>query len=178
MAVFDLFVRRLPAERGFLLAAGLEQALDYLENLHFTAAELDWLTDCGRFNPSFVAWLETFRFTGDVDVLPEGTAFFANEPVFTGHRAAAPQAQLVESRLSITLSDTDCVQGRPLRAGRAKADKLLVDFGMRRAHGAGGAAGRPRQLSERFCRDRDRASRNAVRHPVFGTMAPFADSGF
>ena len=62
VAVFELFVRSLPAERGFLLAAGLEQALDYLENLRFSAAELDWLSDCGRFNPSFVAWLETLRF--------------------------------------------------------------------------------------------------------------------
>ena len=80
-AVFELFTRRLPLERNFLIAAGLEQVLDYLENLHFTAEELDWLADCGRFGPDFIAALATFRFTGTVHALPEGTAFFANEPV-------------------------------------------------------------------------------------------------
>ncbi|MCB1820876.1 MAG: nicotinate phosphoribosyltransferase, partial [Candidatus Competibacteraceae bacterium] len=97
-AVFDLFVRRLPDRRSFLLAVGLEQALDYLENLHFTAGELDWLASCGRFTPQFVASLENFRFTGEVYALPEGTAFFPNEPIL---RVTAPlsQAQLVESRL-------------------------------------------------------------------------------
>jgi nicotinate phosphoribosyltransferase len=97
-AVFELFTRRLPPERNFLVAAGLEQVLDYLENLHFTAEELDWLAQCGRFSPDFIAALAAFRFTGTVQALPEGTVFFANEPVL---RITAPlsQAQLVESRL-------------------------------------------------------------------------------
>ena len=81
MAVFELFARRLPPERGFLLAAGLEPALNWLENLHFTAEELDWLAGCGRFSPGFLASLAGFRFTGAVHALPEGTAFFADEPI-------------------------------------------------------------------------------------------------
>ena len=97
-AVFELFARRLPSEREFLLAAGLEQALDYLENMRFTTEELDWLAGHGGFNPPFVAALEDLHFTGSVHALPEGTAFFANVPILRVV-APLPEAQLVESRL-------------------------------------------------------------------------------
>ena len=134
-AVFELFVRRLPPERGFLLAAGLEQALDYLENLRFTAGELEWLAGCGRFNPDFVASLEQFRFTGEVLALPEGTAFFADEPVLRVI-APLPQAQLVESRLINLIHYQTLIASKAARCVLAAPGKLLVDFGMRRAHGA------------------------------------------
>ena len=134
-AVFELFSRRLPPERGFLLAAGLEQALDFLENLRFTAAELDWLADCGRFTPEFVAALEDFHFTGTVDALPEGTAFFANEPVLRVI-APLPQAQLVESRLINLIHFQTLITAKAARCVLAAPNTLLVDFGMRRAHGA------------------------------------------
>ena len=171
MAVFDLFVRRLPAERGFLLAAGLEQALDYLENLRFTAAELDWLTDCGRFNPSFVAWLETFRFAGDVDALPEGTVFFANEPILRVI-APLPQAQLVESRLINLLHYQTLIASKAARCVLAAPGKLLVDFGMRRAHGAEAAllAARANYLSG-FAGTATVLAGMQFGIPVFGTMA-------
>jgi nicotinate phosphoribosyltransferase len=171
VAVFDLFVRRLPAERGFLLAAGLEQALDYLENLHFTAAELDWLADCGRFKPSFVAWLETFRFTGDVDALPEGTAFFANEPLLRV-TAPLPQAQLVESRLINLLHYQTLIASKAARCVLAAPGKLLVDFGMRRAHGAEAAllAARANYLSG-FDGTATVLAGMRFGIPVFGTMA-------
>ena len=77
-AVFEFFVRRLPENRNFLLATGLEQVLDYLGNCRITPQELGWLNDCGRFSPSFVESLTNFRFTGDVWAMPEGTPFFAN----------------------------------------------------------------------------------------------------
>ena len=80
-AVFEFFVRRLPAQRNFLVAAGLEQALGFLETLSFDDAELAWLADTGRFDSAFIDHLATLRFTGDVDAMPEGTVFFANEPV-------------------------------------------------------------------------------------------------
>ncbi|MDS4070532.1 MAG: nicotinate phosphoribosyltransferase [Candidatus Competibacter sp.] len=134
-AVFELFVRRLPPERGFLLAAGLEQALDYLENLRFTAGELEWLAGCGRFSPDFVASLEQFRFTGEVLALPEGTAFFADEPVLRVI-APLPQAQLVESRLINLIHYQTLIASKAARCVLAAPGKLLVDFGMRRAHGA------------------------------------------
>src|SRR5580692_1223620 len=74
-AVFELFVRTLPARRGFLLAAGLEQALDYLENLSFSATDIAWLKSTGRFEPNLLDYLRDLRFTGDVHAMPEGTVF-------------------------------------------------------------------------------------------------------
>ena len=91
-AVFEFFVRNLPPRRGFLVAAGLEQALDYLEGLRFSAAEIDWLKSTGRFGQNLLDYLAEFRFTGDVHAMPEGTVFFANEPTLADHRAAAAGA--------------------------------------------------------------------------------------
>ena len=134
-AVFEFFVRRLPGARNFLVAAGLEQALQFLENLAFDDTELSWLADTGRFDAAFIDGLATLRFTGDVDAMPEGTVFFANEPVL---RVAAPmpQAQLVESRLINLLQYPTLVASKAARCRLAAPDALLVDFGMRRTHGA------------------------------------------
>ena len=170
-AVFELFSRRLPPERGFLLAAGLEQALDFLGNLRFTAAELDWLTDCGRFGPDFVAGLEGFRFTGAVDALPEGTAFFANEPVLRVI-APLPQAQLVESRLINLIHFQTVIASKAARCVLAAPDQLLVDFGMRRAHGAEAAllAARASYLAG-FAGTATVLAGMQFGIPLFGTMA-------
>ena len=73
-AVFELYVRRLPAQRGFLMAAGLEQALEFLEDLRFAADEIDWLKDTGRFSARTLAYLSDLRFTGDVHAMPEMAA--------------------------------------------------------------------------------------------------------
>ena len=97
-AVFEFFVRGLPARRGFLMAAGLEQTLDALEHLHFSAEDIDWLAKTGRFGDSLLDYLEHFHFTGDVHAMAEGTVFFANEPVVRV-TAPLPQAQLAETRL-------------------------------------------------------------------------------
>ena len=134
-AVFELFARRLPPERGFLLAAGLEQALDYLETLRFAPEELDWLAGCGRFSSRFVDFLAEFRFTGAMHALPEGTAFFADEPILR-ITAPLPQAQLVESRLINLLHYQTLIASKAARCVLAAPGKLLVDFGLRRAHGA------------------------------------------
>ncbi len=170
-AVFELFSRRLPPERGFLIAAGLEQALDFLGNLRFTAAELDWLTDCGRFRPEFVAALEDFRFTGAVDALPEGTAFFANQPVLRVI-APLPQAQLVESRLINLIHFQTLIASKAARCVLAAPDQLLVDFGMRRAHGAEAAllAARANYLAG-FAGTATVLAGMQFGIPVFGTMA-------
>jgi nicotinate phosphoribosyltransferase len=134
-AVFELFVRTLPPRRGFLLAAGLEPALDYLENLRFSAAELAWLKSTGRFGAQLLDYLGEFRFSGDVHAMPEGTVFFANEPILRV-TAPLPQAQFVESRLINILHFQSLVAAKAARMVLAAPDKLLVDFGMRRAHGA------------------------------------------
>ena len=134
-AVFELFSRTLPARRGFLLAAGLEQALDYLEDLSFSAEDIAWLKSTGRFEDNLLDYLRDFRFTGDVHAMPEGTAFFADEPILRV-TAPLPQAQFVESRLINILHFQSLVAAKAARAVLAAPDKLLVDFGMRRAHGA------------------------------------------
>ncbi|MCB1777633.1 MAG: nicotinate phosphoribosyltransferase [Candidatus Competibacteraceae bacterium] len=170
-AVFDLFVRRLPERRSFLLAVGLEQALGYLETLRFTAGELDWLAGCGRFTPQFVASLENFRFTGEVHALPEGTVFFPNEPIL---RVTAPlsQAQLVESRLINLLHYQTLIATKAARCVLAAPGKLLVDFGMRRAHGAEAAllAARASWLAG-FAGTATVVAGMRFGIPIFGTMA-------
>ncbi|MBL8394337.1 MAG: nicotinate phosphoribosyltransferase [Candidatus Accumulibacter sp.] len=134
-AVFEFFVRKLPEGRNFLVAAGLEQVLDYLEEARFSPEELQWLRDCGRFRADFVDSLRDWRFGGDVDALPEGTVFFADEPLL---RVVAPlrEAQLVETRIINLLQFQTMVASKAARCVLAAQDRLLVDFGLRRAHGA------------------------------------------
>lgn len=134
-AVFEFFVRKMPEQRNFLLAAGLEQAVEFLENLRFTAAELDWLARCGHFRRDFVDSLEGLRFTGGVHAMPEGTVCFPDEPIL---QVVAPirEAQLVESRLINLLQFQTMIASKAARSVLAAPGKLLVDFGMRRAHGA------------------------------------------
>jgi nicotinate phosphoribosyltransferase len=134
-AVFELFVRTLPAPRGFLLAAGLEQALDYLELLRVTPDELEWLAHDGRFSRDFLAFLGQLRFTGDVYAMPEGTVFFPPEPILR-IVAPLPQAQLVESRLLNLLHLQTMIASKAARAVLAAQGKGVIDFGFRRAHGA------------------------------------------
>jgi len=134
-AVFELFVRSLPPARGFLLAAGLEQALEYLATLRFTGEELAWVAREGRFDRAFVDYLARLRFTGDVHALPEGTVFFPDEPILRV-TAPLPEAQLVESRLLNLLHFQTLVASKAARAVLAAPGKVLVDFGLRRAHGA------------------------------------------
>ncbi len=134
-AVFEFFVRRLPARRGFLLAAGLEDALDYLETLRFSAAEIGWLKSTGRFRDNLLDYLSTFRFTGDVHAIPEGSVCFPNEPLIR-ITAPLPQAQLVESRLINILHFQTLIASKAARMVLAAPGKILSDFGLRTAHGA------------------------------------------
>src|SRR5213594_3987233 len=134
-AVFEFFVRKLPPRREFLVAAGLEQALSYLENLRFTPGELDWIAKSGRFSTALVDYLTQFRFTGDVHAMPEGTVFFPDEPILRV-TAPLPQAQLVESRLINLLHFQTLIASKAARSVLVGPGNLLVDFGLRRAHGA------------------------------------------
>jgi len=134
-AVFELFVRKLPDQRGFLMAAGLAQVLEFLEGLRATQAELDWLAATKRFSAAFLEWLAKLRFTGDVDALPEGTAFFPDEPLLRV-TAPLPQAQLVETRLINLAHFETVIASKAARMVLAAPGKQLVDFGLRRAHGA------------------------------------------
>lgn len=134
-AVFECFVRKLPPNRNFMMAAGLEQVLDYLEDLRFGSEDLDWLMKSGRFSRAFVDHLASLRFTGDVHATPEGTIFFPSEPVLRV-TAPLPEAQLVESRIINLLHYQTLVASKAARSLLAAPGKLVVDFGFRRAHGA------------------------------------------
>jgi nicotinate phosphoribosyltransferase len=134
-AVFEFFVRRLPQRRGFLLAAGLADALDYLETLQFSKAEIDWLAGTGRFRNNLLDYLERFRFTGDVHAIAEGTVCFPNEPLLRV-TAPLPQAQLVETRLINILNFQTLIASKAARMVLAAPGKSLADFGLRTAHGA------------------------------------------
>jgi nicotinate phosphoribosyltransferase len=132
-AVFELFVRKLPRARRFLLAAGLEQALEYLEGLHFDDGDIEFLSGLGSFSPAFLDRLATLRFTGSVHAMPEGTPFFADEPIL---RVTAPilEAQLVESRILNILHFQSLIASKAARCLFAAQGRRLIDFGMRRAH--------------------------------------------
>ena len=135
IAVFELFVRRLPPERNFLMVAGLAQVLRFLESIEFKPEELDYLAADKRFKPAFIYHLADFRFTGDVHAMAEGTVFFAEEPVL---RITAPifQAQLIETRLINILHMQTLVASKASRFLIAADGRGIVDFGLRCSHGA------------------------------------------
>lgn len=168
-AVFELFVRKLPPGRNFLIAAGLEQVLEFLENLRFSPEELDWLGT--RFPPHVIHYLEQFKFDGDVHAMPEGTIFFPNEPILR-ITAKMPQAQLVESRIINLLHFETLIASKAARSVLTAPDKLLVDFGMRRAHGAEAAllAARASYLAG-FSGTATVLAGPLYNIPLFGTMA-------
>ncbi len=134
-AVFEFFVRKLPATRGFLMAAGLEQVVAFLTAARFTAEELDWLQESGRFSRDLIDYLEALRFDGDLDAMREGTLFFPDEPILR-IAAALPVAQLMESRIINLLHFQSVIASKAARMVLAAGGKKLIDFGLRRAHGA------------------------------------------
>jgi len=170
-AVFEFFVRKLPAGRNFMVAAGLEQLLEFLEQLHFSADELAWIETSGLFRQDFARHLRDLCFTGDVHAMPEGTVFFPHEPIV---RVAAPmpQAQLIESRLINLVHYETTVATKAARSVLAAPGKLLVDFGLRRAHGAeaGLLAARACYLAG-FSGTATVLAAPLFGIPVFGTMA-------
>jgi len=170
-AVFEFFVRKLPARRSFLLAAGLEQVLEYLEAVRFTDEERAYLAGIGRFTPAFIDALEGFRFTGHVDAMPEGTVFFPDEPILR-IVAPLPEAQLVESRVMNLLHYQSMVASKAARCVIAAPGRTLVDFGFRRAHGA--EAGLLSARASWLAGFTGTATAEAGRlfgMPVYGTMA-------
>jgi nicotinate phosphoribosyltransferase len=134
-AVFELFVRRLPPRRRFLLAAGLEQLVDYVESIRFAPREIDFLASTGLFRNEFLDYLGCVEFTGSIHAMTEGTPFFENEPMV---QVAAPilEAQLIESRLMNIVHFQTLIASKAIRCVVAARGRRLADFGMRRAHGA------------------------------------------
>ena len=136
-ATFELFIRNIPPQRNYLVAAGLEQALEYLENVNFSADEVAYLRQhpvLGQIQPQFFEYLANFRFRGNVWAVPEGTVVFPGEPLM---RVTAPiiEAQIMETYLLATLSYETMIASKAARLITAAAGRDVVDFSARRAHG-------------------------------------------
>ncbi len=170
-AVFELFFRKLPPRRGFLMTAGLAQALDFLETIAFSPEDLASIQGLGQFTERFTTYLGSFRFTGDIDAMPEGTIFYADEPII---RVAAPlpEAQFVETRLVNLLHFQTVIASKAARMVLAAPGKGLVDYGLRRAHGAeaGLLAARASYIAG-FSGTATVAAGIEFGIPVYGTMA-------
>jgi nicotinate phosphoribosyltransferase len=170
-AVFKFFVRKLPPQRGFLMAAGLEQVVEFLENARFFEDELQWLEDSGRFKRNLLDDLARWRFIGDVHAMREGTVFFPDEPILRV-TAPLPEAQLVETRIINLLHVQSLIASKAARMVLAAPGKSLVDFGLRRAHGAeaGLLAARASYLAG-FAGSATTLANARFGVPIFGTMA-------
>lgn len=171
-AVFEFYIRKLPARRNFLVAAGLESALEFLSSMKFSAEDLEYVASTGRFKKNVLDYLENFRFSGQVDALPEGTVFFPGEPVMRV-TAPLPAAQLVESRIINILQLHIMIASKAARCRLAAGEAtLLVDFGLRRAHGseAGMAAARSSYICG-FAGSSTVAAEQLYGIPAYGTMA-------
>lgn len=137
VATFELFVRQLPPQRGYLVLAGLEQAVEYLTSLRFDAPGIDYLRSLpvfGGVSAGFWEYLREFRFTGDLNAIPEGTAVFGNEPLLQV-RAPLIEAQMVETFLLSAINHQTLIASKAARVVDAAGGKGVVDFGARRAHG-------------------------------------------
>ena len=117
---FDVFFRRVPDNGGFAIAAGLEQLIEYIENLHFTKEDIDYLRGRKLFDEEFLAYLENFRFTGDIYAIPEGTPVFPREPLVTV-RAPAIEAQLIETFTLLTINHQSLIA--------TKANRIVREIG-------------------------------------------------
>ena len=170
-AVFEFYVRKLPENRGFLIATGLDSVLSFLENFEFSPGEIDYLAQTKRFSPKLLDYLSTCRFYGDVYALPEGTVCFANEPLIR-IVAPLPVAQLVETRVMNFLHFETTIASKAARCVLAAGGKGLVDFGLRRTHGAeaGILAARSTYISG-FAGTATVIAEKLYGIPIFGTMA-------
>ncbi|NMA37582.1 MAG: nicotinate phosphoribosyltransferase, partial [Papillibacter sp.] len=135
---FDVFFREVPDGGGFAIAAGLEQVIDYIQNLRFDKKDIEFLRSKGGFDERFLRWLKYFKFTGDIWAVPEGTPVFPGEPLVTV-RAPAVEAQLIETYLLLAINHQSLIATKANRVVRAAQGRPVLEFGSRRAQGADGA---------------------------------------
>lgn len=135
---FDVFFRKVPDGGGFAIAAGLEQLIDYIENLHFTEEDIAYLRGRNLFCEEFLDYLRNFRFTGDIYAIPEGTPVFPKEPLVVV-RAPAIEAQLIETFTLLTINHQSLIATKANRIVRAAKGRTVLEFGSRRAQGADAA---------------------------------------
>ena len=135
---FDVFYRRCPDGAGFAIAAGLEQVVKYIQNLHFSPEDIQYLRERKLFNEDFLAYLSAFHFTGDIWAVPEGTPVFPKEPIMT-IRAPAIEAQLIETYILLSVNHQSLIATKANRVVRAAQGRTVLEFGSRRAQGADAA---------------------------------------
>ena len=135
---FDVFFRKCPDGGGFAIAAGLEQIAEYIQNLHFSAEDIEYLRGRNLFTEGFLEYLKDFQFTGDIWAVPEGTPIFPNEPIMT-IRAPAIQAQLIETFILLSINHQSLIATKANRVVRAAQGRTVLEFGSRRAQGADAA---------------------------------------
>lgn len=135
---FDVFFRNVPDNGGFAIAAGLEQVVDYIENLHFSKEDIDFLRSKKIFDEEFLDYLKDFRFSGDIYAVPEGTPVFPHEPILTV-KAPAIEAQLIETYVLLAINHQSLIATKANRIVRAAEGRTVLEFGSRRAQGADGA---------------------------------------
>ena len=131
---FDVFFRQCPDGGGFAIAAGLDQIIEYIQQLHFSREDIDYLRERKLFNEDFLAYLQDFRFTGDIWAVPEGTPVFPKEPIITV-RAPAIEAQLIETFLLLSINHQSLIATKANRVVRAAQGRTVMEFGSRRAQG-------------------------------------------
>lgn len=135
---FDAFFRNVPDKGGFAIAAGLEQLIEYIEDLHFDEEDIEYLRSRKLFGEDFLEYLKNFKFTGDIWAIPEGTPVFPREPLVTV-RARAIEAQLIETFVLLTLNHQSLIATKANRIVRAARGKAVMEFGSRRAQGSAAA---------------------------------------
>ena len=135
---FDVFFRKVPDDGGFAIAAGLEQVIDYIRELHFEDEDIEYLRSKGIFDEGFLKYLKNFKFSGDIYAVPEGTPVFPNEPIIT-IKAPAIEAQLVETFVLLSINHQTLIATKANRIVRAAQGRAVLEFGSRRAQGASGA---------------------------------------
>lgn len=138
IAYFDIFFRKVPDKGGYAIVAGLEQIIDYVENLRFDDEDINYLKSLNIFSENYLEYLSNFTFTGDIWAIPEGTVVFPREPLITV-RANIVEAQILETAMLLLLNHQSLIATKTSRIVRAANGKPIMEFGARRAHGVSAA---------------------------------------
>lgn len=137
-AYFDVFFREIPDEGGYVIFAGLEQVIDYVKNLKFDDEDINYLRNLNKFSEDFLNYLKSFKFTGTIWSVPEGTVVFPNEPLITV-KAPLIEAQLLETTILLLINHQSLIATKASRIVNAADGRPVMEFGARRAHNADAA---------------------------------------
>ena len=138
IAYFDIFFRNVPDKGGYAIVSGLEQIIDFVQNLSFDKENIEYLRSQNMFSEKYLEYLSNFKFTGDIWAIPEGTVVFPNEPLVTV-RAPIVEAQLLETTLLVMINHQSLISTKTSRIVRAAKGRPIMEFGARRAHGVSAA---------------------------------------